>query len=126
MGNAQQGGIMGMLLPLALFVVIFYFLIVRPQKKKQKAHDQMLASIGRGDTVVTAGGFFGVVRELLDDSYIIEVAEGVKMRILKGSISVKRGPEDKQLSKKGPKEKDVPEKSQEENVSSEGAPSKEE
>lgn len=92
MGNQQQG-LLGMLMPLALFVVIFYFLIIRPQKKKQKAHEEMLASISRGDKVVTAGGFFGTVRDILDDSFIIEVADGVKMRILKSSISYKRTPE---------------------------------
>jgi preprotein translocase subunit YajC len=54
----------------------------------------MIESIGRGDTVITAGGFFGKVGVVLEDSYIIEVADGVKMRILKSSISVRRdGPD---------------------------------
>lgn len=88
--GGAQGGLMGMMLPLAMFAAIFYFLIMRPQKKKQKAHDEMLASISRGSTVITAGGFFGVVREILDDSYIIELGDGVKARILKSSISVRR------------------------------------
>jgi preprotein translocase subunit YajC len=79
-----------MMLPLAMFAAIFYFLIIRPQKKKQKAHEEMLASISRGSTVITAGGFYGVVREILDDSYIIELGEGVKARILKSSISMKK------------------------------------
>ena len=87
----QQGGLMGMMLPLAMFAAIFYFMIIRPQKKKQKAHDEMLASISKGDTVITAGGFFGIVREILDDSYLIELDEGVKARILKSSISMKKG-----------------------------------
>jgi len=103
LGNQQQG-LMGMLMPLALFVVIFYFLIIRPQKKKQKAHEEMLASISRGDKVVTAGGFFGTVRDILDDSFIIEVDEGVKMRILKGSISYKRTPEGEKPAPKAKKE----------------------
>ena len=79
-----------MMLPLAMFAAIFYFMIIRPQKKKQKAHEEMLASISRGVTVITAGGFFGVVREILDDSYIIELDDGVKARILKSSISMKK------------------------------------
>lgn len=87
--GGQQGNLTSMLLPLAMFVAIFYFMIIRPQKKKQKAHDEMLANISRGDTVVTAGGFFGVVREILDDSYIIELDAGVKARILKSSVSAK-------------------------------------
>lgn len=73
-----------------MFAAIFYFMIIRPQKKKQKAHDDMLASISRGDTVITAGGFFGIVREILDDSYLIELDEGVKARILKSSVSMKK------------------------------------
>lgn len=50
----------------------------------------MIANISKGSEVVTAGGFFGIVREVLDDSYIIEMAEGVKVRILKSSISIRR------------------------------------
>ena len=58
--GGQQGGLVGMMLPLAMFAAIFYFMIIRPQKKKQKAHEEMLASISRGVTVITACGFFGV------------------------------------------------------------------
>ncbi len=85
---------MGMLLPIALFAIIFYFLILRPQKKRQKAQKDMLESITRGDQIVTAGGFYGTVREMKDDSFIVEIAEGVKVRLLKGSVSMKRTPED--------------------------------
>lgn len=87
--NSQQGGVMGLVFPIVLFVAIFYFLILRPQKKKQQQHEKMLASISRGDTVISAGGFYGKVSDVLDDSYIIEIAEGVKARILKSSISVR-------------------------------------
>lgn len=86
----QQSGLAGLMLPLAMFAAIFYFMIMRPQKKKQQQHDSMLASISKGSEVITAGGFFGTVREVLDDSYIIELAEGVKVRILKSSISIKK------------------------------------
>jgi preprotein translocase subunit YajC len=114
---AEEGGgaapsardsITGLALPIVLFVVIFYFLMYRPQKKKQQQHDKMLSSIGRGDTVVTAGGFFGKVCEILDDSYIIELAEGVNVRILKSSVSSRReGGEDKQKPRKLKKRKRV-------------------
>ncbi len=86
----QQSGLMGMLLPLAVFVVIFYFLIIRPQKKRQRKHEEMLASIRPGDQVVTAGGFFGTVKAVKEDSYILEIAEGTKARVLKSSIQMKR------------------------------------
>ena len=109
--GGQQGGLVGMMLPLAMFAAIFFFMILRPQKKKQKAHEEMLASISRGSTVITAGGFFGVVRDVLDDSYIIELDEGVKARILKSSISMKKSDssEQKQLKKKKKKSQELPE-----------------
>jgi preprotein translocase subunit YajC len=53
----------------------------------------MLASIKRGDQVVTAGGFFGIVRETKDDSYILEIADGVKARILKSSVQYRKSEE---------------------------------
>lgn len=87
--QAGQGGIMGMMMPLAIFIVIFYFLILRPQKKRQQEHDKLVSSIKPGDTVITAGGFYGKVRDVLDDSYIIELDENVKARILKSSVSNK-------------------------------------
>ena len=85
------GGLMGMMLPLAMFAAIFYFMIIRPQKKKQKAHDEMLASISKGDTVITGRRIFRHRSRDLDDSYLIELDEGVKARILKSSISMKKG-----------------------------------
>lgn len=85
-----QGGLMGMAIPIALFVAIFYFMIFRPQKKRQKEQEKMIDSISRGNTVITAGGFFGRVCEVLEDSFVIELADGVKVRILKTSISMKR------------------------------------
>ena len=87
-GGAQ--GMMGMLFPLAVFVLIFYFFIIRPQRKRQKQHDSLISSIGRGDQVVTIGGFFGTVREVRDDTFLVELAEGVKVRILKSAVQTKR------------------------------------
>ncbi|MDR1508758.1 MAG: preprotein translocase subunit YajC [Synergistaceae bacterium] len=141
---AEEGGgaaptardsITGLALPIVLFIAIFYFLMYRPQKKKQQQHDHMVSSISRGDTVVTAGGFFGKVCEVLDDSYIIELAEGVRARIMKSSISSKREagddrPRPRKLKKKKqdrtdekgsetPKEGGVPPKPQEDGVSME-------
>jgi len=84
-----QGSLMGILFPLVIFVVIFYFFIIRPQKKRQKAHDQLISSLNRGDQIVTAGGFWGTVKEVKEDSVIIEIAEGVKARVLKSSIATK-------------------------------------
>jgi preprotein translocase subunit YajC len=99
-GASPQGGVAGMLMPIALMIVILYFLVYRPQKKKQQQHDQMISSITRGDTVITAGGFFGKVLDVLDDSYILELDAGVKARILKGSVQNKREGDDKFRPKK--------------------------
>ncbi|HOM96896.1 MAG: preprotein translocase subunit YajC [Acetomicrobium sp.] len=85
-----QAGLLGMMWPLLLFIVIFYFLLIRPQKKRQKQHQDMLNSIKRGDQVVTAGGIYGTVRDVKDDSFILEVSDGVKIRVLKNAISFKR------------------------------------
>ena len=92
---AGQQGIMGMVLPFAIFIAIFYFLIIRPQKKREKAHTDMIASITRGSTIVTAGGFWGKVCEVLDDSYIIDMGDeaagqSIKVRILKSSVAMKK------------------------------------
>ena len=116
--GGQQGGLVGMMLPLAMFAAIFYFMIIRPQKKKQKAHEEMLASISRGSTIITAGGFFGIVREVLDDSYIIELDEGIKARILKSSVSMKKtdGGMDTKPKKKKLKKSETPSETAEESV----------
>ena len=85
-----QGGIMGMIFPLAIFVLIFYFFIIRPQRKRDKQHANMIAGINRGDQIVTVGGFLGTVKEVRDDTFQIEIAEGVRVRILKSAVQTKR------------------------------------
>lgn len=90
---AQQGSALSMFFPLIVFVLIFYFFIMRPQKKRQKSHDQLIGSLTRGDKIITAGGFFGIIRDVKEDSVIIEIAEGTKARVLKGSITTKITPE---------------------------------
>ena len=83
---------MGMLFPLAIFVLIFYFFIIRPQKKRDKQQKNMIDSIARGDQIITIGGFYGTVREVRDDSFQIEIAEGVRVTILKSAVQGKRTP----------------------------------
>jgi preprotein translocase subunit YajC len=89
-GATSSQGIAGMLFPLAIFVLIFYFFIIRPQRKRQKQHDSLIGGISRGDQIVTVGGFFGTVREVRDDTFLVELAEGVKVRILKSAVQTKR------------------------------------
>ncbi len=66
----------GFLLPMALIFVIFYFLLIRPQTKRQKEHDEMLKRVEKGDRVVTSGGVHGVVTGTTDDVLTVEIGAG--------------------------------------------------
>src|ERR1051326_5620490 len=69
------------LLPFILIFVIMYFLILRPQQKRQKQHQEMIKNVRRGDTVITSGGLIGKVIKVVDDEQIeVEVADGVRVR----------------------------------------------
>ncbi len=88
-GAPAGPGLFESLAPLILIVVIFWFLILRPQNKKMKEHREMVNNVRRGDTVVTAGGLIGKVAKVKDDNNEIEVdfAEGVRMKVLKSTLS---------------------------------------
>lgn len=76
------------LLPFVLIFVIMYFLILRPQQRKVKAHQEMVKGIRRGDTVVTSGGLIGKVARVIDDSEVeLQLADNVKIRQLRSMIS---------------------------------------
>ncbi|MEC7491113.1 MAG: preprotein translocase subunit YajC [Pseudomonadota bacterium] len=84
------GGFGGMesLLPLVLIFVVFYFLLIRPQQKKAKTHRAMLGNLHRGDRVVTNGGLIGVITRVPNDNeLIVEIADGVKVRVMRSMIS---------------------------------------
>lgn len=82
------GGDSGMinLLFLGGFVLIFYFLLIRPQNKRRKEHQALVGNINKGDEVVTAGGIVGIVNKVEDDFIKVQVGEGVEMRIQKTAI----------------------------------------
>jgi preprotein translocase subunit YajC len=76
------------LVPLVLLFGIFYFLLIRPQQQRVKAHQALVASVKRGDTVVTAGGLIGRVSKVKDDGEImVEIAENVQVRVLKSTLT---------------------------------------
>jgi preprotein translocase subunit YajC len=76
------------LLPFVLIFVIMYFLILRPQQKRVKMHQEMVKNLRRGDTVVTSGGLVAKVTKVIDDEQIeVEVAEGVKARQMRQMIT---------------------------------------
>ncbi|WP_108483248.1 preprotein translocase subunit YajC [Oceaniglobus ichthyenteri] len=74
--------------PLILIFAIMYFLLIRPQQKKLKNHQKMVADLRRGDQIVTAGGLIGKVSKVKDDSEVeVELAEGIKVRVVRATIS---------------------------------------
>lgn len=76
------------IVPFVLVFVIFYFLIIRPQQKKQRDHQELIKNVRRGDTVVTTGGLIGKVTKATDDAELeVEIAEGVRVRIARGMIA---------------------------------------
>lgn len=86
---APTGGAGGIeaFLPLILIFVVFYFLLIRPQQKRQKQHKEMLGNLRRGDKVVTGGGIIGIVSKLVSDTEVtVEIAEGVRVRVLRNAI----------------------------------------
>ena len=88
---AQIGGAgdsFGMFVPLILIFVVFYFLMIRPQQKKQKSHREMIGALRRGDRIVTNGGLIGSISRVANDNeLIVEVASGVKVRVLRSMIA---------------------------------------
>ena len=83
-----EGGMLMSLLPFALIFVIMYFLILRPQQRRVKQHQEMVKNVRRGDTVVTNGGLVGKVTKVVDDDQIeVEIADNVRVRQLRTMIS---------------------------------------
>ncbi len=83
----QEGGGMSMLVSLLLIGVIFYFLLIRPQRKQQKEQKERQDSLKAGDKVVTIGGIYGTIREVMDDAVKVEIASGVTVKFAKAAIA---------------------------------------
>ena len=77
---------MSMLLPMLLIFVVFYFFMIRPQNKKQKEIQKARAALKTGDKVVTSGGIYGKIKDVKDDSFIIEISENVRIRVEKSAV----------------------------------------
>ena len=88
-GDGAQDFFGGMLFPIALFILVFYFLILRPQNKRRKQQETLIGGITRGDQVITVSGVFGTIREVRDDMFVLEIAEGVRIRVLKSAVQAK-------------------------------------
>ncbi len=87
--GAQQGGqsLLVSLIPFILIIFIFYFLLIRPQAKERKRHQAMLADLKKGDRVTAAGGIIGTVTGVDDDTATLQVADNVRLRVLKSSVT---------------------------------------
>ena len=88
--QAQGGGagaIVTQLVPLVLIFAIMYFLLIRPQQKKLKDHQKMVEALRRGDTIVTSGGLIGKVTRVEDAQLEVEIAPGVKVKIVRATVS---------------------------------------
>jgi len=83
-GNGSQPW--GMLLMIVSLFVIMYFFMIRPQQKKQKEVQKMRESLKVGDRVITSGGVYGKIKEIEDTAFIVEIADGVKVKVDKASI----------------------------------------
>jgi len=84
----MEGNAIAQFIPLILIFAIMYFLLIRPQQKKVKEHQAMVAAIRRGDVVVTQGGLIGKVTKVKEDNEVeVEVADGVRVRVVQATIA---------------------------------------
>jgi preprotein translocase subunit YajC len=80
----------GMIIFLVVIFALFYFVMIRPQRKRQKQQQEMIATMQKGDKVITAGGIYGVIDNVREDSVVIKVEGGMLLRVAKGSVMVVR------------------------------------
>ncbi len=81
--------------PYILLLFVFYFLLIRPQQKRAKAHQAKIASVTKGNEVVTGGGLIGKVTRVADDYIEVEIANGVKVKVVPSTLADIRGPQTK-------------------------------
>lgn len=92
--TSPPGGAIGQFMPLILILVVFYFLLVRPQQKKAKEHQQLVDKLKRNDHVVTTGGLFGRIQDVSEKTVTLEIAPNVRVthdRSQIGSLQGKEG-----------------------------------
>jgi preprotein translocase subunit YajC len=91
MGSSTEGGSTGnpilSLLPIVLMFVVLWLLILRPQQKRQKAHQRMVDELQKGDEIVTNGGIHGSVVNLKDDVVVVKIAENVKVELSRSAVA---------------------------------------
>ena len=94
--GAADGSFATSIWPMLIFIVLLfammYFLMIRPQRKRQKEHQDLMGDLKRGDRVVTAGGIYGEIDSVRDDSIILKVESGATIRVARNSVVVKQMP----------------------------------
>ena len=90
--TAATGGssVISLVVILAVFGAVFYFMLIRPQRKRQSKHNELVSGLKRGDNVVTAGGIYGEIDSISDTSIVLTLEDGGKIRLAKSSIVDKR------------------------------------
>ncbi|WP_297193782.1 preprotein translocase subunit YajC [uncultured Porphyromonas sp.] len=84
--QAQQGSGWTSIIMMAAVVLIFWLFMIRPQQKRQKEVQQKREALTTGDRIVTSGGLFGVIRDIKEKEFVVEIADGVRVRVDKGSV----------------------------------------
>lgn len=90
---SPQSGLVG-LLPIALIIVIFYLLMYRPMRKRQKNLETMISGLKNGDRVITNGGIYGTVAGIKDHTFVLKVSDQVKIEVSKNAIASMQAPQD--------------------------------
>ena len=85
--GAQSGSPFDFLLPMVIIFGAFYFLLIRPQQKKQKAHNALISNLSAGDEVLTAGGILGVITGISEHYAIVKISDNTEIKIQKSSVS---------------------------------------
>jgi preprotein translocase subunit YajC len=86
-GAGGAGDIFMSLMPFAFILIIMWVMIIRPQRQRQKAHEEMVKNLRRGDVVVTSGGIIAKVVKVVSDTELeVEIAEGVKIRVMRSTV----------------------------------------
>ncbi|WP_022708129.1 MULTISPECIES: preprotein translocase subunit YajC [Paracoccus] len=85
--GAGAGNAFAQFIPLILIFAIMYFLMIRPQQKRAKQHREMVANLKKGDQVITQGGVIGKVATVRDDEVEVEIAQGVRIRIVRSTVA---------------------------------------
>ena len=83
-------GIWGMVIFLVALFAIMYFLMIRPRQKQQKQHEEMMKELRVGDKVIIAGGIYGQIESIGEDTAILKIESGATMRVAKGSVSLRQ------------------------------------